>query len=131
MSSKAEALFHKFSDLYHTTLNSGSTFDKYFDEFSKLRQHLYNYEYVPSGAKEIADGLGLSTSYFQHTYKKIFGVSVHQDIIKARIEHAARLLQGSNDSISEIAAICGYENLEHFSRQFKKIKGMSPQQFRK
>ena len=100
-------------------------------EFSKLRQHLYNYEYVPSGAKEIADGLGLSTSYFQHTYKKIFGVSVHQDIIKARIEHAARLLQGSNDSISEIAAICGYENLEHFSRQFKKIKGMSPQQFRK
>ena len=131
MSSKAEALFHKFSDLYRTTLNAGSAFDKYFDEFSKLRQHLYNYEYVPSDAKEIADGLGLSTSYFQHTYKKIFGVSVHQDIIKARIEHAARLLQGSNDSISEIAAICGYENLEHFSRQFKKIKGMSPQQFRK
>ncbi|MDY5179916.1 helix-turn-helix domain-containing protein, partial [Butyribacter sp.] len=94
-------------------------------------QRIYNYEYIPSGAEEIAAKLNLSTSYFQHTYKKIFGISVHQDIIKARIEHAARLLQGSNNSISEIAAICGYENLEHFSRQFKKIKGVSPQQFRK
>lgn len=131
MSSKAEALFHKFSDLYRTTLNAGSAFDKYFDEFSKLRQNIYNYEYVPSGAEEIAAKLGLSTSYFQHMYKKLFATSVHQDIIKARIEHAARLLQGSNDSISEIAAACGYENLEHFSRQFKKIKGISPQKFRK
>lgn len=131
MSSKAETLFHKFSDVYRTTLNSGSAFDKYFDEFSELRQHIYNYEYVPSGADEIAAKLGLSTSYFQHTYKKLFGISVHQDIIKARIEHSARLLQGSNSSISEIAATCGYENLEHFSRQFKKIKGISPQKFRK
>ena len=75
MSSKAETLFHKFSDIYRTTINSGSAFDKYFDEFSELRQHIYNYEYVPSGADEIAAKLGLSTSYFQHTYKKLFGIS--------------------------------------------------------
>ena len=74
MSSKAETLFHKFSDIYSTTINSGSAFDKYFDEFSELRQHIYNYEYVPSGADEIAAKLGLSTSYFQHTYKKLFGI---------------------------------------------------------
>lgn len=115
MSSKTETLFHKFSDVYRTTLNSGSSFDKYFDEFSRLRQQIYNYEYVPSCADEIAETLGLSTSYFQHTYKKIFGISVHQDLIKARVEHAARLLQGSSDSVSEIAAQCGYESLEHFS----------------
>lgn len=86
---------------------------------------------MPDGADEIAKGLNISTSYFQHIYKKLFGVPVNQDIIKGRIEHAARLLMETDASVSEIAEQCGYENLEHFSRQFKKIKKVSPQKYRK
>lgn len=70
--------------------------------------------------KKLYGKLNISTSYFQHIYKKLFGVPVNQDIIKGRIENAARLLHGTDASVSEIAEQCGYENLEHFSRQFKK-----------
>lgn len=124
-------LFHKFSDMYKSLLAGGTSYGKYFDELSKIRQNIHNYQYVPDGADEIAKGLNISTSYFQHIYKKLFGVPVNQDIIKGRIEHAARLLMETDASVSEIAEQCGYENLEHFSRQFKKIKKVSPQKYRK
>ncbi len=129
--SKMRVLFHKFSDMYKSLLIGGTSYGKYFDELSKIRQKIHNYQYVPSGAEEIAGKLNISTSYFQHIYKKLFGVPVNQDIIKGRIENAARLLHGTDASVSEIAEQCGYENLEHFSRQFKKIKGVSPQKYRK
>ena len=131
MDSKMRVLFHKFSDMYKSLLIGGTSYGKYFDELSKIRQKIHNYQYVPSGAEEIAGKLNISTSYFQHIYKKLFGVPVNQDIIKGRIENAARLLHGTDASVSEIAEQCGYENLEHFSRQFKKIKGVSPQKYRK
>ena len=35
------------------------------------------------------------------------------------------------DSVAHIAESCGYENVEHFNRQFKKITGFSPNQYRK
>ena len=131
MDNKMRVLFHKFSDMYKSLLTGGTSYKKYFDELSKIRQSIHNYQYIPSGAEEIAEKLNISTSYFQHIYKKLFGVPVNQDIIKGRIENAARLLHGTDSSVSEIAEQCGYENLEHFSRQFKKIKGVSPQKYRK
>lgn len=131
MDSKMRVLFHKFSDMYKSLLAGGTSYGKYFDELSKIRQNIHNYQYVPGGADEIAKKLNISTSYFQHIYKKLFGVPVNQDIIKGRIEHAARLLMETDASVSEIAEQCGYENLEHFSRQFKKIKKVSPQKYRR
>lgn len=131
MDSKIRVLFHKFSDMYQSLSNGGASYGKYSGVLTSIRQSIHNYQYVPSGAEEIAGELNISTSYFQHIYKKIFGVPVKQDIIRGRIEHAARLLQGTDASVSEIAEQCGYENLEHFSRQFKKLKGVSPQKYRR
>lgn len=131
MDTKMRILFHKFSDMYKALINGGASYGKYFNELSEIRQQIHNYQYRPAGADEVAMKLNISTSYFQHIYKKLFGVSIHQDIIKGRIEHAGRLLQGTDASVSEISLQCGYENLEHFSRQFKKIKGVSPNKYRK
>ena len=83
-----------------------------------------------SNVNEISAGLNLSTSYFQHIYKQLFGVSVMSDIIRSRIEYACYLLSNNADSISEIAFRCGYENKEHFTRQFKEITGFTPRQYR-
>ncbi len=130
MDQKASALFHKFSDLYQFSIKNSSKMSKYLQELIEIRKKIQNYEYCPENANDIAEQLNISTSYLQHLYKSFFGVSVNQDIIRGRVDHAAHLLNGTEFSITEVAEICGYDSLEHFSRQFKKIKGCSPRQYR-
>lgn len=130
MGKKVSILLHKFSDLYKLGKNKSSSAGKYFPQLSRIRREILNYTKVPESVEEVAAQLNLNTYYFQHLYKELFQESFHQDVIKGRIEHAARLLNGTDDSIGEIARACGYENLEHFSRQFKKIKGCSPSKYR-
>ena len=130
MDQKARSLFYKFSDLYHFSKTKGDKMTDYRQTFIEIRRQIQNYEIFPTGAEEIAASLNISTSYAQHLYKELFGNSIHQDIIHARIEHAAHLLNGTEFSISEIARQCGYESFEHFSRQFKKLKGCSPRSYR-
>lgn len=127
---KASVLFHKFSDMYRITMNGSATTNKHLKELTEIRRKIHNYEFIPEGAEQVAEMLNISTSHCQHIYKEFFGISIHQDMIRGRIEHAAALIQTTDMSISEIAAACGYENLEHFSRQFKKVKGCAPKQYR-
>lgn len=47
-----------------------------------------------------------------------------------RVEKAKRLLLGSSLRIHEIAEQCGYSDLGHFSRNFKKLTGQTPGEYR-
>ena len=47
------------------------------------------------------------------------------------MEHAARMLAGSDDSISQIALECGLENLSHFYRMFRGHYALTPRAYRR
>lgn len=70
-------------------------------------------------------------TYFRRKFKIIFGISPSQYVRKIRIDYAKELLMLNQYSVSEIAAMTGYENVYYFSRIFKEITGMSPTEFRK
>ena len=79
----------------------------------------------------LAEKSRLSPSYFQGIYKKTFGISPINDLIKARVKKAESYLLSSNKKETEIADLCGYNNVEHFIRQFRRLKGISPSDFRR
>ena len=54
-----------------------------------------------------------------------------QYLLTIRVNNAASLLETTDYSMAEIAAIVGYEDPLYFSRVFRKIKGMSPTEYRK
>lgn len=79
----------------------------------------------------MAKRVGVSPSYFQTIYKKIVGYSCLEDVINARIYLAKTLLTSTEIPITEVAHRCGYENISHFSRQFKKHTSLTASEYRK
>lgn len=110
---------------------SVSTSDFVRSAMQELRSEIYADVEKEYTIENLASRVGLSASYFQSIYKKMFGKSCMADIIFARIERARTLLLTTNYPISTIARLCGYENDSHFSRQFKKIVGITASDFRK
>ena len=79
----------------------------------------------------MARSASLSPSYFQALYKAEFGVSCYEDVISAKMELARYYLANTALSVSETAALCGYDNEVHFMRQFRQRMGMTAGEFRK
>lgn len=102
-----------------------------FADISEIRQEIYNDPAQDWCVDNICKRLHISRSYFLHQYKALFRVSVMNDVIQARILMAQILLSNSKLMISEIAERCGYRNIEHFIRQFKKETGKTPSIFRR
>ncbi|NIK75064.1 AraC-like DNA-binding protein [Paenibacillus castaneae] len=78
--------------------------------------------------KEIANMVGLNTVYFGALFKNETGILVNQYLTQTRINHAEDMLQNGECNVSEAAERCGYNDLSHFRKQFKMIKGYSPSQ---
>ncbi len=130
MDARLRTIFYKYSDMYHLEIRLSDKLKRHRPLFCEVRNSIYANPLQKKTVSEIAEELNLSVSYFQHIYKELFGVSVIQDIIRSRIEKACHLLSIDQTSISAIAEICGYENVEHFSRQFKEITGFTPSQYK-
>ena len=67
----------------------------------------------------------------QLLYRQTFGITCINDVIESKIKLACDLLSSTNDTVSSIAAKCGYESDVHFMRQFKKMTGCTPSEYRK
>lgn len=72
----------------------------------------------------------MSTCWFIRNFKKYTGVTPLQYILSIRIFNAEALLKNPQYNITEISNIIGYDNPLYFSRIFKKIKGLSPSEYR-
>lgn len=80
---------------------------------------------------ELADITHLSKSYFMSCFKKLAGISAMGYLMQLRVNAACEALSDTGKRVSEIAFDCGYDNLSNFNRQFKKVTGYSPNEYRK
>ena len=79
---------------------------------------------------QIAESLGISESTMLKEFKKVYSVSPKHYLDQLRYNEAKALLIQPSLSISDISDVIGYQNVSHFSRQFKNWSGQSPKQYR-
>ncbi len=77
----------------------------------------------------LAEKCRISESYLKKLFVKKFGVTPVKYVIQMKINYACDLLSSERYSISEVAEMCGYDNVYYFSRQFKEYVGTSPTLF--
>lgn len=73
----------------------------------------------------------ISKFYLTREYKKIYGKTIFQHIITARINYGKQLLRFSDKSVDEIAHLCGFNDQSYFARQFKKSENLTCFAYRK
>lgn len=81
--------------------------------------------------REIADTFHVNASYASRRFSQRFHVTVTEYITSVRIEHAKMLLLSTEAPIGNITLNIGFEDVNYFSRTFKKRVGCSPGQFRR
>ena len=77
-----------------------------------------------------ADKLNLSANYFGDLIKKETGKSAQESIQLFVIEKAKERLYDENKTVSEVAYELGFKYPHHLSRLFKKVVGMTPNEYR-
>ena len=78
--------------------------------------------------EDISKAANISRSEAGRCFRKYMGCSPIEALISYRLQTAHRLLGEKALSLSEISFACGFNSVNYFSRQFKKVYGYTPRQ---
>jgi len=73
----------------------------------------------------------LSRRSLEKRFRELLQRSVYDEIRRVRVEMIAKLLIETDLPISQITSLFSFTDIEHISRYFKKVKGVSLNEFRK
>jgi YesN/AraC family two-component response regulator len=82
------------------------------------------------GLRDAARVACLSPKYLSRLFREHTGVGFGDYKIGLKMERAKALLAESDQTVDQISYTLGYENAESFIRQFKKLTGATPSQYR-
>lgn len=87
-----------------------------------IQQHLNE----PLSLPIVAERVGLKPEYFGRLFKEETGESVHQLVLRLRMEKALKLLRESNLKVYEVAEAVGIPNYRYFTSTFRNWAGAAP-----
>lgn len=85
----------------------------------------------PLSLETIASEAGMSRTYFCLIFKKLNGMTPWEYINIKRIEKAQDFLRSTEKSVLDISFECGFNNISHFNRIFRRTTGQTPSEYRK
>jgi len=98
---------------------------------SRINNYILRNYHKPITLKEVADEANMATTTFCNFFKEQYRMTFVEYVTQIRIGHFCKLISEDDKSILEAAYICGFNSIANFNRQFKKIKGMSPSEFKR
>lgn len=102
--------------------------------YSPIIQKTLNYIHLnltgDLSLKTLSEMFHISAGYLSTLFRKETGMTLTDYVNKKRIDQAILLLNATNLQIQTIASYCGINDLNYFTRIFKKFKGMTPKKYR-
>jgi len=105
---------------------------------SKMDKYIYATDYINMNlsdsqlsVEQVAESLDITSAYLRKIFLETAGMPPLQVIKNMRINYASDLLSTGDMGVAEAAAKCGFQNVSHFCKEFKKIIGCSPLAFKK
>ena len=92
-------------------------------EVQKYIEQCYSKELSLAG---IASKLHISAPYLSKIFKEESGKNLNQYITEIRVRKAQYILENSNKKIVEVAKLVGYDDVNYFTKVYKKVTGKTP-----
>ncbi|HBE04202.1 MAG: hypothetical protein A2096_11850 [Spirochaetes bacterium GWF1_41_5] len=99
--------------------------------YAQILEYMEEHYACPVRLEEMAVKAGISKFYLSRSFKKFFGMKFHDFLAKVRIKKSEHMLSYTSASLSKISIDCGFADLSHYIRTFKKLHGVTPDVFRK
>lgn len=96
----------------------------------RARDYLHAHYAEPLSLDQVARLVHLSPYHFSHLFSAQIGVPPHVYLNQIRVRHARNLLCGGAD-LADTALATGFADQSHLNRNFKRIVGVTPGQFRR
>lgn len=80
--------------------------------------------------QQMATLCNMSPYRFCRLFKKNYGLTFHEFLLRRRVEEAARLLRNPAALVLDVAYVSGFNDPSYFARVFKRYTGASPGEFR-
>lgn len=100
------------------------------ESVSKVKLYLEHNVDRRISLEELARVNHFSKSYLSRLFKEAYQISPLHYHATLRVQKAKDLIRYTNMSLTEIAAVMDFENLQDFSRVFKKLEGVPPSYYR-
>jgi LacI family transcriptional regulator len=82
------------------------------------------------GAEDVVRYVGVSYSTLKRRFRSVLKRSIHDEIIRIRLDRVKELLVGTRLSLASVARKTGFEHQEYLGAVFKTHVGMTPNKFR-
>ncbi len=74
----------------------------------------------------VSKELGITSQHLSKIFKQETGRNFNEYLCKVRLDYGAELLKSGKYDVTQVCYNCGYKNLSHFTRSFKKQYGVTP-----
>jgi len=96
-----------------------------------IHDYLMNNYQEEVNLKKLAALVNLAEGSLCRFFKMHMGITLFEYINQIKIEFACKLLMDQDLSIMDVCFDSGFNNISHFNKQFKKINGVPPSEYRK
>lgn len=97
---------------------------------AKVTEYIQNNIYTKISVPVLAKAAGVTPEYLSSLARQYLKCTLPQYINKAKITEAKKLLRFTDKSLAEIANLLTFSSQSHFQNQFKKIRGITPAEYR-
>jgi two-component system response regulator YesN len=95
-----------------------------------VKDYIMEHYHEPISLNTLAENIYLSPSYLSDLFKNQTGENITNYLAKVRMEKAKELLKDLQMKSYEVGEMVGYKDPTYFSKVFKKVVGVSPNEYR-
>ena len=97
--------------------------------YERCRHHIETNYLTLHSLDEVSAACNLDKPYFCRLFKRFGRETPYAMLMRLKMDHAAGLMLRSNMLIKDVALAVGFTDPYHFSRTFKRVRGLPPSDF--